>query len=296
MKLTVGTAVTRYIYDGDRVLEETSDGGTVQARYTTASGSYYAPLLHLWRVTGESRFPMYDLTGSVRGLLDAAGGVTDTYTLEAFGKQRSSTGTTPNPYRYGAAWGYITDPSGFLQLGARYYWPEVGRFVSQDPIGYARNWYAYAPGNPVIWFDPEGLWYWWLHRNWSKTAALNAGMCSTDATAAGRGGADADTLYIGSVGSAPHFDQPGYTLEQYAADYRKMAVELWLNGDHEGAAYILGMGAHAIQDSYTHPRGILGPLKHRGHHDDPCKHPEAARKAQEATKEHFRSFMAEVSQ
>ncbi len=50
-----------------------------------------------------------------------------------FRRLLSSSGTTPNPYRYGAAWGYITDPNGFLQLGARYYWPEVGRFVSQDP-------------------------------------------------------------------------------------------------------------------------------------------------------------------
>lgn len=117
MKLTVSGVVTRYVYDGDpsaslgagRVLEETSDGGTVQARYTTAAGSYYAPLLHLWRVTGSlSRFPMYDLTGSARGLLDAAGAVTDTQTLEAFGKQRASAGTTPNPYRFGRAWATST--------------------------------------------------------------------------------------------------------------------------------------------------------------------------------------------
>jgi RHS repeat-associated protein len=55
--------------------------------------------------------------------------------MDTFGRPVSSTGTTPNPYRYGAAWGYITDPSGLLQLGARFYWPEVGRFVSQDPMG-----------------------------------------------------------------------------------------------------------------------------------------------------------------
>jgi len=60
--------------------------------------------------------------------------------MDTFGKPVSSTGSTPNPYRFGAAWGYITDPSGFLQLGARYYWPEVGRFISQDPIGDGMNW------------------------------------------------------------------------------------------------------------------------------------------------------------
>ena len=167
MKLTVGTAVTRYVYDGDRVLEETNDAGTVQARYTTAAGSYYAPLLHIWRVSDSlSRFPVYDLTGSARGLLDAAGGVTDTYTLEAFGKQRAGTGSTPNPYRFGGAWGYINGGSGLQQLGARFYWPDIGRFVSQDPMGDGMNWYRYAAGNPVVWIDPSGLVDWGRVARW----------------------------------------------------------------------------------------------------------------------------------
>ncbi|EDT6764455.1 AHH domain-containing protein, partial [Salmonella enterica] len=40
----------------------------------------------------------------------------------------------------------------------RYYAPECGRFVSQDPIGLAGglNLYAYAP-NPLNWIDPLGL-------------------------------------------------------------------------------------------------------------------------------------------
>ncbi|EKP1748511.1 RHS repeat-associated core domain-containing protein, partial [Salmonella enterica] len=40
----------------------------------------------------------------------------------------------------------------------RYYAPECGRFVSQDPIGLAGgiNLYQYAP-NPLSWIDPLGL-------------------------------------------------------------------------------------------------------------------------------------------
>jgi RHS repeat-associated protein len=69
-----------------------------------------------------------------------------------------STGTTPNPYRFGGAWGYITDPSGMQQLGARYYWPEVGRFGQQDPLRTFTNRYVYAKNEPLYWIDPEGLW------------------------------------------------------------------------------------------------------------------------------------------
>jgi RHS repeat-associated protein len=69
----------------------------------------------------------------------------------------SATGSTPNPYRFVGASGYITDPSGLQQLGARFYWPELGRFLQQDPIGDGMNWYAYAYNNPLIFIDPLGL-------------------------------------------------------------------------------------------------------------------------------------------
>ena len=40
---------------------------------------------------------MYDNIGSVRGLVDASGTVTDCYELDTFGRQVSSSGTTPEP-------------------------------------------------------------------------------------------------------------------------------------------------------------------------------------------------------
>ncbi len=44
---------------------ETNDPDTVQARYTTAGGSYFAPLLHMMRGS-SSRFPAFDAVGAVR--------------------------------------------------------------------------------------------------------------------------------------------------------------------------------------------------------------------------------------
>jgi len=153
----LGGTYYRYLYNGNRVLEELNDSGAMTARYTTESGSYYGSLLHTKRATGESRFPLYDEIGSVRGLVDASGTVTDSYELDTFGRQVSSTGTTPNSYRFGGAWGYITDPSGFLQLGVRFFWPEVGRFISLDPIGSGVDWYAFVENNPTGKTDPQGL-------------------------------------------------------------------------------------------------------------------------------------------
>jgi len=154
----------RYVYNGDRVLEETNDSGTVLARYTTESGSYYEPLLHMWRSSSVSRFPLYDNIGTARGLVDASGTVTDNYVLDTFGRYVSGSGTTVNPYKYGAAWGYITDPSGMLQLGARFYWPEVGRFVQRDRAtempGPGSSSYVYVANGPVVAVDPNGYKLW----------------------------------------------------------------------------------------------------------------------------------------
>ncbi|WP_405130286.1 RHS repeat domain-containing protein [Pseudomonas urmiensis] len=53
---------------------------------------------------------------------------------------------------------YLDVETGLHYNRYRYYDPQVGRFVSADPIGYAGglNLYQYAP-NPVEWVDPLGL-------------------------------------------------------------------------------------------------------------------------------------------
>jgi RHS repeat-associated protein len=50
------------------------------------------------------------------------------------------------------------DPTGFYWLGARYYEPTSGRFLSADPAGHAASpsLYDYAGGDPVNGIDPDG--------------------------------------------------------------------------------------------------------------------------------------------
>jgi RHS repeat-associated protein len=165
-------AIFRYVYAGDRVLERTDDSGGVLARYTPADASYPAPLLYFRHNDGTHHYPLADIIGTARRLVSETATVTDTYSLDAFGRQLSTSGPTMNPYRFGSAWGYITDTassaqgSGLIQMGARFYWPEIGRFIQQDPIGDGMNWYAYAVNNPVVWVDPTGLLTWREARDW----------------------------------------------------------------------------------------------------------------------------------
>ena len=57
------------------------------------------------------------------------------------------------------AWrGRRIDPTGFYDLGARYYEPTSGRFLSADPMGYGASpsLYDFSLGDPINRFDPDG--------------------------------------------------------------------------------------------------------------------------------------------
>ena len=60
-----------------------------------------------------------------------------------------------NPFRYCGE--CFDEETGFVYLRARYYSPDIGRFVSEDPIKDGNNWYVYCGNSPVNNIDPLGL-------------------------------------------------------------------------------------------------------------------------------------------
>lgn len=46
---------------------------------------------------------------------------------------------------------------GLYYYGARYYDPEIGRFITEDPIQDGTNYYIYCYNNPLKYTDPDGL-------------------------------------------------------------------------------------------------------------------------------------------
>ena len=99
---------------------------------------------------------------------NAKGEAVWTAEYEAWGRIRQETvsdGLKANiPFRFQGQ--YYDEESGLHYNRFRYYDPEIGRFVSQDPIGLdgGLNIYVYVK-NPVQWVDPSGLDSQWV-RNW----------------------------------------------------------------------------------------------------------------------------------
>ncbi|MEW6574484.1 MAG: RHS repeat-associated core domain-containing protein [Bacillota bacterium] len=120
---------------------------------------------------GAYRTYHYDLRGSTVALTDENGAVTDRFWYGPYGELVHQTGSTSTPFLYNGRDGVMTDENGLLYMRARYYNPEVRRFVNQDALlgdisdGQSMNRYAYVEGNPVKYVDPMGLWTKEVHKD-----------------------------------------------------------------------------------------------------------------------------------
>ena len=112
---------------------------------------------------GSYRTYHFDRRGSTVALTDDTGNVTDRFQYAPYGELVYRTGTTITPFQFNGRYGVITDDNGLYYMRARYYNPEIKRFVNQDvkvggiSQGQSLNRYAYANGNPVSYLDPFGL-------------------------------------------------------------------------------------------------------------------------------------------
>ncbi len=129
IKKVMSTTTSIFAYDGDNLIEETNSSGAVVARYEPTQ-NIDEPLAML-RSGGTSYFHA-DGLGSVTSLSNAAGSIANTYTYDSFGKLTASTGSLVNPFQYTARESDME--TGLYYYRARYYDPNAGRFISEDPI------------------------------------------------------------------------------------------------------------------------------------------------------------------
>ena len=149
------TGRTEFTHDGMDVIQdrfEKNDGTLSTTNYINGLGIDDK----LKITTGTtSKYFLTDHLGSTVGMADTNGNVTESATYDSFGRTISSNLTT----RYGFTGRETDEATGLMYYRARFYDPQIGRFTSEDPIGFAGgiNSYSYVGNSPNNLVDPLGL-------------------------------------------------------------------------------------------------------------------------------------------
>lgn len=208
------------------------------------------------------------------------------YAYDPWGSILSATGTFANqqPFRYA---GYYWDADvGMYYLSARYYRPDLGRFISKDPAHdptdnlpsiQGRNAYAYGSNDPVLRADPAGTWSYRVHKYdtyaWARAAGFLKDQADLLSTADNRVDAMWKPRATNKTNTSRHFNtnqyKAGYFVPKqllksnYPSDtrngwgryYSELATANYKRAGNKvsGSALLaLGRGLHSIQDKYAH--------------------------------------------
>ncbi|MEU2156246.1 RHS repeat-associated core domain-containing protein [Streptomyces sp. NPDC019396] len=148
---TLAGTTHKYLTDGSNPLVEQTGSGEPAATVATSGLDEFLTRTE----KGQTQVYLTDALGTVVGLANQDGTIATRYTYDPYGQPTTSGTASTNPYTFT---GRENDGTGLLYYRNRYYDPETGRFISQDPIGHAGgpNLYQYAVSSPTTYTDPTG--------------------------------------------------------------------------------------------------------------------------------------------
>ena len=114
---------------------------------------------------GTDYYYQKTIQGDIERIYNNQGALCAEYSYDAWGKCTIKSNVNNiaaiNPFRYRGY--YLDDETGLYYLNARYYDPEIGRFISPDSTEYLEaeklhglNLYVYCLDNPIIYVDYSG--------------------------------------------------------------------------------------------------------------------------------------------
>jgi RHS repeat-associated protein len=146
-----------YLYNGDEIALVFDENVNLKERFFYGVG--VDEVLASEDANGEVNWSLGDNLNSIRTILDKDGNVINRINYDAFGAVTSE--TNPNiDFRFGYTGQELDSETGLYNYGRRFYNPGTGRFLSEDPLGFAAgdaNLYRYVGNNPINLVDPYGL-------------------------------------------------------------------------------------------------------------------------------------------
>jgi RHS repeat-associated protein len=155
---SVDGSTTRFVYDRDDVLLE-FEGNIADPSMRYLHGPQVDQVLAQEDGLGATQWLLGDHLGTIKDLVDDSGNLLNHRTFDSYGNLVSETDGSFES-RYSFTGREFDAETGLHYYRARYYDGELGRFVSQDPIGFiggSTNLYRYVKNSPMDRTDPSGL-------------------------------------------------------------------------------------------------------------------------------------------
>ena len=256
--VTANGVATHFVNEGPHVIAETDAAGNLQRRYEYGPG--VDDILSMTVFSGGGTNTYYyikDLLNTVLAIQDGAGAIVEFYEYDAWGNVLAVRDGAGNPLpesaignRYlfqGREYSWAT---GLYNFRARWFDPETGRWLSNDPIGISGglNQYEFCANNPAIFIDPLGL--------------DLPGLVPENSKGIGSVVNDTPNTYQGAASTRRHGDLRPYTFtpnpvgqhggssaaEHGDADFIYPTPETPINGKTNGAFKIGANDAHIYVD------------------------------------------------
>jgi RHS repeat-associated protein len=158
-----GSAVAeKYVYDGDNILLHYNGSDVLTHRYTHGEVTDQVFSDESLLDPSKNLFTLPDHEGSIRDLaFVTSGALAKHINFDSFGRIVPGGSNPGGVDELHGFTGRHLDPETGLQYNrARYYSHDLGRFISQDPAGFAAgdaNLYRYVGNSPLMLIDPSGL-------------------------------------------------------------------------------------------------------------------------------------------
>lgn len=154
-------SVELYGYNGSSLIYAFNGSGVITDRFLQTPGATDKPLADQNAATGVVTWQLADQEGTIRDTIDSSADGTLSSSIyhvqfDAFGNVIGSN----QPVRFGYTGQQQDAATGLVYMGARYYDPTTGQFISQDPASFSggdTNLYRYVGNNVPNLTDPLGL-------------------------------------------------------------------------------------------------------------------------------------------
>jgi RHS repeat-associated protein len=259
-----GSVTQKWIYSSDlKILAELDSANNIVSRFVYTSSDNIPEYMVR---SGIVYRLIIDHVGSLRSVVNTStGAIVERIDYNEYGIVLNDTNASFTPF--GFAGGLFDCQTKLTRFGSRDYEPELGRWITKDPIGFngnSFNLYSYVNNEPINLSDPKGLYEGAGHFSMTIEATQWRGYSTTDAIGLAQGSRDVDSYEhsqettwdytplhaMGAMGNTDRRIAYLATANWVETNYYLAIMDKIGYGDMDSYYREMGYALHAVQDQW----------------------------------------------